>query len=148
MPPRYEYRVVPAPRRAARVKALRTAEDRFAHALGAVMNALGAEGWEYIRTDSLPVEERAGLASRRTVYRSMLVFRRPLAEDAPAAESPTRAAPPVTAARPARQRPGATALERLQASLSVPDPGPPPGRREEPALVRVVPKRGADAGHN
>lgn len=148
MPSRYEYRVVPAPRRGAKGRKLGAPEDRFAHALGTVMNELGAEGWEYLRTDSLPVEERTGLAARRTVYRSMLVFRRPLAEGAPAADVAARAAPPVTAGRPPRQRPGASALERLQASLAVPDPGPRPARREEPRLGRMVPNRDADAGRD
>lgn len=74
--PKFEYRVVPAPRRAVRVKGLRTTEDRFAHALEVLMNEMGAEGWEYVRADILPCEERAGLSGRRTVYQNMLVFRR------------------------------------------------------------------------
>jgi hypothetical protein len=43
------------------------------------MNALAAEGWDYQRSDILPSEERQGLTSTHTVYRSVLVFRRALA---------------------------------------------------------------------
>lgn len=72
-----EYRVVPAPRRSERVKGVKTPEDRFARALSAVLNAQAADGWEYLRTDTLPSEEREGLmGGRTTVYHNMLIFRR------------------------------------------------------------------------
>lgn len=88
--PKFEYRVVPAPRRAIRVKGLRTNEDRFAYALEGLMNEMGAEGWEYVRADILPCEERAGLSGRRTVYHNMLVFRRFLAAEEEEAPKPAR----------------------------------------------------------
>jgi hypothetical protein len=72
----YEYRVVPAPRRAAKAKGARSGEERFALALSAVMNDLGAQGWEYVRSDTLPMDERAGLTGTKTSYLNMLVFRR------------------------------------------------------------------------
>ena len=74
--PSYEYKVVPAPKRAKPVKGLRKGEERFAHMLTELMNELGVEGWEYMRADALPVEERSGLTSRVTVYQNLLVFRR------------------------------------------------------------------------
>jgi len=80
--PRFEYKVVPAPNRGLKAKGVKRAEDRFALALSAVMNKLGAEGWDYIRSDILPTEERSGLASKQTIYHNMLVFRRELGEDA------------------------------------------------------------------
>jgi len=78
---RFEYRVVPAPARGAKVRGVKAAEDRFAHALATVMNEMAAEGWEYQRAETLPCEESKGFFStgRVTVYRNMLVFRRPLA---------------------------------------------------------------------
>ena len=47
------------------------------------MNQLGAAGWEYIRTDTLPAEERRGLVFRSTVQHTMLIFRRPKQTAAP-----------------------------------------------------------------
>lgn len=74
--PAYEYKVVPAPKRGPKAKGIKGNEARFAHALEAVMNEYGAQGWRYIRTDTLPVEERQGLTGKVTVYQNMLVFRR------------------------------------------------------------------------
>ena len=72
----YEYRVIPAPRRAGRARGL-SSEDRFAQSLAGVMNDMGRDGWEYIRADTLPLDERAGLTGgTKTSYLNMLVFRR------------------------------------------------------------------------
>ena len=75
----YEYAVVPAPKKGTKARGVKTSEDRFAHALQDIMNEKGAEGWEYIRTDTLPSEERQGLTGRTTVFQNMMVFRRPIA---------------------------------------------------------------------
>lgn len=92
---RYEYKVVPAPRRGEKARGVRSAEDRFALALSGLMNTLGRDGWEYLRADTLPLEERHGLAGRiSTSYQNMLVFRRSLAEAATTAE-PVAEAPAV-----------------------------------------------------
>jgi len=72
----YEYKVIPAPTRGLKAKGLKTPADRFANALGAVMNEMAAEGWDYLRTDTLPSEQRQGLTGRTTVFQNMLVFRR------------------------------------------------------------------------
>ena len=42
---RFEYKVVPAPKRGEKARGVKTTEDRFAQALMSVMNALGAEGF-------------------------------------------------------------------------------------------------------
>lgn len=73
----YEYRVIPAPTKGRKTQGVKGAEARFANALQEVMNEHAAEGWEYQRSDILPSEERQGLTSSHTVYRSVLVFRRP-----------------------------------------------------------------------
>jgi hypothetical protein len=89
---RFEYKVVPAPTRGKKAKGAKTAADRFAHALGEVMNALAADGWDYLRTDTLPSQERQGLTGRTTVFQNMLVFRRAIDADAidaaPAEDAP------------------------------------------------------------
>ncbi len=82
---RFEYKVVPAPTRGEKVRTAKTGADRFAHALAQVMNALGRDGWDYVRADTLPSEERTGFTGRTTVYHNMLVFRRPLPGEADAA---------------------------------------------------------------
>ncbi|MFN3606425.1 MAG: DUF4177 domain-containing protein [Cypionkella sp.] len=73
---KYEYRVIPAPRRGAKSKSAGSAQDRFALALSQKMNEMGRDGWEYVRTDTLPMDERAGLTGTKTSYMNMLVFRR------------------------------------------------------------------------
>ncbi|MHA7849877.1 DUF4177 domain-containing protein [Roseovarius sp.] len=74
----YEYKVIPAPARGKKAAGVKGPGPRFALALEEVMNALAAEGWDYQRSDILPSEERQGLTSTHTVYRSVLVFRRAL----------------------------------------------------------------------
>jgi len=78
---RYEYKLVPAPAKGDKVKGA-SAEMRFAAAVERILNEMAARGWEYQRTDTLPATERAGLGSTETVWRNLLVFRRPHAEDA------------------------------------------------------------------
>jgi hypothetical protein len=89
---RYEFKVIPAPRRAEKVRGVKTTEDRFALALTVVMNDLGREGWDYVRADTLPVDERVGFTGSKTTYQNMLVFRRLLAEDVVAAPKPEEVA--------------------------------------------------------
>lgn len=74
----YEYKVVPAPIRGEKERGLKTGADRFAYSLGLVLNEMAQEGWEYVRAETLPAEERSGLASKTTVYHNLLVFRRGL----------------------------------------------------------------------
>lgn len=73
----YDYKVVPAPSRGVKAKGVKGAEARFAHAMELQLNGLAADGWEFLRAETLPSEERQGLTSTTTTYRSILVFRRP-----------------------------------------------------------------------
>ncbi|WP_071674705.1 DUF4177 domain-containing protein [Nioella nitratireducens] len=97
----YEYKVVPAPEKGVKAKGVKRSEDRLALALSQVMNALGADGWDYVRADILPTETRSGLTSKQTVYHTLLVFRRERQEaaDMPAPEPDVQSAetalPPV-----------------------------------------------------
>jgi hypothetical protein len=79
---RYEFKVVPAPRRGDKVRGVKTTEDRFALTLAEVMNAQGRDGWDYVRADTLPCDERVGLTGTKTTFQNMLVFRRILEADA------------------------------------------------------------------
>lgn len=108
--PIYEYKVIPAPRRGEKAKGAKTTAERFAHALTQVMNTMGREGWEYLRADTLPCDERVGLTGKTTAFQNMLVFRRalpageqplgvlPLVKPALVAEAPEGAAPRLGAA--------------------------------------------------
>ena len=75
---RFEYKVIPAPRRGEKAKGVRSTPDRFAVALTSLMNALGRDGWDYVRADALPCDERVGLTGSKTTFLNMLVFRRAL----------------------------------------------------------------------
>ncbi|MEM8850153.1 MAG: DUF4177 domain-containing protein [Pseudomonadota bacterium] len=72
----YEYRVVPAPRKGEKAKGVRSGEGRFALAMSRLFNRMGADGWEYVRADTLPAEERVGLTGKEVRYHALLVFRR------------------------------------------------------------------------
>ncbi len=85
----YEYKVIKAPRTAERVKGVRGHDNRFAYTLADVMNDMAADGWEYFRAETLPVEEKSGIISTKTTekYLSLLIFRR-VVENKAAATTP------------------------------------------------------------
>jgi hypothetical protein len=74
--PSYEFKVIPAPRRGEKARGVKTTEERYALALTTLMNELGRDGWDYVRADTLPVDERVGFTGTKTSYQHMLVFRR------------------------------------------------------------------------
>jgi len=127
---RYEYRVIPAPSRGQKAKGLKTAEARFAHAVETVMNDLAGEGWEYLRADTLPSEERQGLTSSTTTFRTLLVFRRPEESD------PSPFQPKLLDSAPEPE-------PQVAPPAAPPQPAPAPGAKPElPPLD--VPKRPGD----
>lgn len=74
--PLFEYKVLPTPTRGRKAPGVKTPEARFALGVEDLLNDMARAGWEYLRTDILPSEERQGLTSTHTVYRSVAVFRR------------------------------------------------------------------------
>ena len=72
----YEYKVIPAPLRGEKERGAKTVAERFAVALTNAMNAQARDGWEYLRADTLPCEERVGFTGKATNFQHMLVFRR------------------------------------------------------------------------
>jgi len=85
----YEYKTVGAPERGKRTRDSRSGSDRAAAAMQDIIQAEAAEGWEYLRTDLIPVLERVGWLSRpREVHRAVLIFRRAL----PVAQAPRMSA--------------------------------------------------------
>lgn len=125
---RFEYKVVPAPKRGEKARGVKTTEDRFALALTTLMNELGAEGWDYVRADALPCEERTGFTGTKTTFQNMMVFRRALGADS-AAERP--------AMRLMLQDPIAAPAPRL-------GPAEPPLPANAPALGAVKPNLAAE----
>ena len=97
----YEYKVVPAPRRGEKERGARSVPERFAVALTHAMNDLARDGWEYLRADTLPCEERVGLTGTATHFQNMLVFRRALARPAEPRNIAPKAAPPMPVPEPA-----------------------------------------------
>jgi len=116
----FEYKVVPAPTRGKKAKGIRSSADRFANALSAVINDHAADGWEYLRTDTLPAEERQGLTGRTTVFRNMLVFRRPAEEATEAEPAESGAVTPVLETEPAESH--APKLPSAETAQDVPPP--------------------------
>jgi hypothetical protein len=117
---RFEYKVIPAPKRGEKARGVKSTEDRFAYALTQLMNQLGADGWDYVRADALPCEERVGFTGTKTTFQNVLVFRR-VVGTAEADERPSTRLllqDPVPAAAP-RLGPAATPLP-----TSIPSVGP------------------------
>jgi Domain of unknown function (DUF4177) len=84
----FEYKVVPAPRRGVKARGVKTSEDRFALALAQALNDEAAEGWEFVRAETLPLDERSGLTGTKTSMQNLLVFRRGLDAQADAPPRP------------------------------------------------------------
>ena len=130
-PQTHEYRVVPAPRRGERARGVRTGEGRFALALSRVVNHMAQSGWEFVRTDTLPCEERVGLTQTTIRHHAMLVFRRALPGAAPAT-APSMV--PVAPAAPVRAAP--MSAPASEAVVVAPPPANAPAHPESPVAAR------------
>jgi len=75
----FEYKVIPAPRRPKRAKGVKGNPARFANVLTDTLNIEAASGWEFVRSETLPMDERTGLL-RGSVenFQTVMVFRREL----------------------------------------------------------------------
>lgn len=122
---RYEYTVIAAPDRGSRAKSAKTPTDRYALALAEVLNDMAEHGWEYQRAETLPSEERSGIASRQTLWHNVLIFRREIGGVAEAVPA-TAAAGPVTA-------PVATEAPAEPAKAPATDPAPAKAEPTPPA---------------
>jgi hypothetical protein len=144
----YEYKVVPAPARAEKLKGVSAPEQRFAVSVEKLMNHYAAEGWEYLRAETMPSEERKGLAGRTTQMRTLLVFRRPAAAQGRPASAASPGAPaPASAPSTPGERP---ALRPVSGEAAQP-PGAPPADAaqddgEEPIAIPGVLR--AERGHD
>lgn len=80
----FEYKTVGAPEKGKRKRGARTPSDRAAAAFEEILEAEATDGWEYLRTDILPLtERRSWLGGSHEVHRAVMVFRRALDQAAP-----------------------------------------------------------------
>ena len=129
----YDYKVVPAPKRAKRVKGVHGSEELFALTLTEAINEVARQGWEYVRAEHLPAEAPRGwFRGRSRASRRVLVFRRPreqlgprLAAVRPEPAPPTRPRRPAAAPTPAAER---AVVDRLQHSAPAPRAAGAPAR--------------------
>ena len=81
----FEYKCVGAPERPKRLRGTWSRSDRVALAMQEIIDAEAVDGWEYLRTDLVPVEEKASFFSRtQEVQRAVLIFRRDALVERPA----------------------------------------------------------------
>lgn len=121
----FEYKTVGAPEKGKRQRGARSQSDRVAVAFDEVLQDEAVDGWEYLRTDLLPVTERAGWFGRgHEVHRAVMVFRRSL--------DPT----PNVLAMPPASAPAENAfpLRRAPSAEPAPDRTPAPEVSDSPDL--------------
>lgn len=73
---KFEYKAVPAPVTGTKAKGVKSTEDRFALSITEALNDMAADGWEYVRAETLPCDERKGLTGTQTTYQNILIFKR------------------------------------------------------------------------
>ena len=99
----YTYKVVPAPTQGTKAKGVKSTEDRFALSMTNTLNEMAGAGWEYIRAETLPCDERKGLTGTQTTYQNVLIFRKASASVEAAEPRPT----PLTLRAPSQPQPAA-----------------------------------------
>ncbi len=98
---KFEYKAVPAPNTGTKARGVKTTEDRFALSMTETLNEMAAEGWEYVRAETLPCTERKGLTGTQQTYQNILIFRRLEAEALPLDQTTSR---PLRAVEDVRQQ--------------------------------------------
>ena len=115
----YDYKCVAAPEKARRRRGAKTRTDRVALAMEEILKAEAGGGWEYQRTDLIPVEEKSGWFGRtHDVHRAVLVFRRPKGASRPQ---------PISTAAPEAQMQERTPQPVRQNVQPMPSTAPDPG---------------------
>lgn len=134
----YNYKTIAAPRRLKKVKGVKGQDALLAHSVEELIAVEAAQGWEYLRADTFPVEAKGGMFSKPVVTeRAVLVFRKPIAVQMaqPVAAQPVQPAPqPAHAPAPAPQ--------------PVVQPAPAPQQQNEPgfSIAGVEPPRTPTVG--
>lgn len=132
----YNYKTIAAPRRLKKVKGVKGQDALLAHSVEELIAVEAAQGWEYLRADTFPVEAKGGMFLKPVVTeRAVLVFRKPIAVQMaqPVAAQPVQPAPqpaPAPAPQPVVQ------------------PAPAPQQQNEPgfSIAGVEPPRTPTVG--
>lgn len=74
----FEYKVVPAPSKSLKNTGEASSEARFAATVAQSLNGEARQGWEFVRAETLPQDERSGLTGTVRVFRTVLIYRRPV----------------------------------------------------------------------
>ncbi|MFV0291924.1 MAG: DUF4177 domain-containing protein [Paracoccus sp. (in: a-proteobacteria)] len=135
----YEYSAVPAPLRSDKPKGSRNPTERYATTLTETINQMAADGWEYLRAETLPSEERSGLTGRTTIFHNILIFRRETAvgrkQSVHARHMQDRANPaPVVVTPPPAPTPAKEISVKETTAKTADNPKP------EPAVAKATPK--------
>ncbi len=112
----YEYKVIPSPTKGQKARGVKGPEGRFAYALESALNDMAVEGWQYLRAETLPNEERVGLTGSQTSFRTMLVFRRPKEDDLSAFEPRLLESPAALSLTETEQNPLSAEVESANAA--------------------------------
>lgn len=127
----HEYKVIPAPRRGKRGKATKGPAGRFAYAVESTLNEMAADGWEFVRAETLGADEREGVMRRKVeTFHGVLVFRREIVNAPP----PRTSVADVPLATPPKQPEPKTAPKLTLTEAAVPlKPA-----NEKPRIQRVA----------
>lgn len=137
----YEYKVIPTPRRPRRAKGVKGEPARFANVLTDAINEIAVDGWEFVRSETLPMEAKTGLFSRRQeVFQSVIVFRRQTSPDVAEAMDEPMAEPEA----PAEVRPVLTAIADPGVAPSFDEPATPQFAFHEDAEREVMEQAAAE----
>lgn len=127
----FEYKAVPAPTTGTKAKGVKTREDRFALSMTEALNEMAEEGWEYVRAEMLPLEERKGLTGTQTSYQNVLIFRRLKEAALTLDESPRVRSVPSPQFEEATPANDAPLLKRVLSTASDDGAAPPVGAATE-----------------
>ena len=138
----YEYKTVAAPRRAGRYRGVARGAESFARTIEEMLSTESVDGWEFLRAENLPCEEKHGWLSRReTVFHSVLVFRRVREQVRPLAAERDWAEPGFAEPAPAFQRPAPAPVAAPQAQARSQGAAADP----DAAMMRLEPEMRDDA---
>lgn len=115
----YTYKCVAAPRRAKKSREHRSPAEALAAAVEAAIAEQAAAGWDYLRTDLVPMETKSGWMGPVTeTHQGVMVFRRrtaPAPRTEPDDDRPVRARAEPVLGRP-RTEPAAAEVPKLGAA--------------------------------
>jgi len=128
---KFEYKAVPAPTTGTKARGIKATEDRFALSLTDTLNDMAGDGWEYVRAETLPCDERKGLTGSQKSYQNILIFRRLKSEPLPLDDSPRIQSVPHSQVVSERTVSQAVTPRRIASSLAPEGQAPPVGAATE-----------------